>query len=675
MSEALASPAYLPFVPTEDAREFNEILPAAREKARLLHDVACRVHAAPSKAKTRAYQDAAAELGVAFNTVYNPVSAFLKSRDWRNLIDRKLAGSKFWMIRHPKSHPAEFITFWHDLVLSNQRAAKPAYEKLMDRLAKWRAGDANSAIPGYVIPPANCPGKRHPRQWSYKNLLRIAPSEIETIAARNGRAEAMKLLPAIFTTRKGGWVCMEYQFDDMWHDFEVIHNMQICRLLEFNAIDYYSGFLFNPGLKPRFKNSEGVNEGLTEKQFRIWAIHLLATTGWSPRGTTLQGERGTAAFRDLAPKLVHWSNGLLKIPLPGMSGAPAFIGGWAERAKGNPNAKGLKEGMGKIIHNRLASLPGQIGMNPEDKPSSAFGRDREANELIALQRHLSTPLHLTHLTFADAAFEIVKTYMEINRRTDHAMEGWIEEGLYTQEYCVDPHNDTWINIGDLPDEQRQAVAIIAGINPHSLRPRRLSPLEVIKPHLPQNIKLSPEAEADCLYDDTRRDVGVTDRHITFEDKDLGPGKFRFFAEYQDRAGFTRTIPNGEEVQLVIQPFDPDRAYLYDMRGRYLGRAQRDNSIQRSDVEAIQHKIGKKERRFKDAKLGAEFTQGLKREKQLTHNTRVLLDSIEQKILTDRGLSPGKSQPSVTEAEMEDDYSSADLAPLPVNLADDCEDLV
>jgi hypothetical protein len=662
----------LPFVPMEEAWEFNEIRPDARERARRLHAVACRVHAAP-KNKTAVYQECARELGLSFNAVYEPVKKFLLHTDWRHLIDRRAAGSKFWHTQHPTTHPQEFIKYWQGLVLDNQRAAAPAYAKLIDQLRKWRAGDQDSAIPGFIVPPPNAKGRKHPRKWSYKNLLRIQPEELDLIAARNGRAAAMKLMPHILTTRKGGWPCMEYQFDDMWHDFEVIHNMQICRLLEFNAIDYYSGFIFNPGLKPRFKNADGTNESLTEKQFRLWSVQMLATTGWSPRGTTLQGERGTAAFRALAPKLKHWSGGLLKIPLPGMSGAPAFVGGWNELAKGNPNAKALKEGMGKIIHNRLASLPGQVGMNPKDKPASSTGRDKEAEQLIALQRHIATPLHHTHLTFEQGAFEVVKTYMEINRRTEHEMEGWLEEGLFTQEYCADPTNDIWINIGELPDESRQAITIISASNPQFLRPRKLSPLEVISPALPHNIRLSPEAEADCLYEDCRRDCGVTNGKFSFEDKDYGVGKFRYIAEYKDRNGFTRLLPNDSEAQLVINPFNPERGFVYDMRGSYLGIVRRDHSVMRSDVDALHRKIGDKERRYKDAKLGSEIILAGKREGQMTHNTRAMLDSLEQNVLIKHGLA----QPTNTSAEfsMDEEYSSADLTPQPANIAADSHGLI
>jgi hypothetical protein len=656
MSSALApaSVPYLPFVPQEDAAEFLEVRPKAREKAQRLHGVAVRVHAAPKARKTATYQECARELGVAFNTLYAPVNGFLKSGDWRHLIDRSIAGAQFWLRSHPATHPADFIQFWHGLVESNQRCAAAAYSVLMERLRLWRSGDPQSAIPGFAVPPLNATGCRHPRKMSLRDLMRILPGSVELTASRNGRTEAMKHLPAIHTTRKGGWPCMEYQFDDMWHDFEVIHNAQICRLLEFNAVDFYSGFIFNPGLKPRFKNDEGRNETLTEREFRLWSINFLATTGWSPRGTTLQGERGTAAFRALAPKLIHWSNGLLKIPLPGMSGAPAIVGGHAERAKGNPNAKALKEGLGKLIHNRLADLPGQIGMHPADRPASSFGRDKETMDLLALQQHIPTPLNLTHMPFEHAAYVVVQRYMDINRRHDHDMEGWIEEGLYTQEYHADPARDLWINIGDLPESSRQAITIIAASNPDSLRPRRLSPHEVIAPALPHNIRLCPEAEADCLYEDARRTLAVTNGHLSFQDKDYGPGTYRYIAEYQGRDGFRRLLPNDEEVQLVCNPFNPERAFLYNPKGVYLGIVQRDHSIQRADRDAIHRAQGNKERLYKDTMLAAAVRHGTKREHQLTDNARILLDSMRYPATVPTPTAPAY--------DLSADYASADLAP-------------
>jgi hypothetical protein len=138
-------------------------------------------------------------------------------------------------------------------------------------------------------------------------------------------------------------------------------------------------------------------------------------------------------------------------------------------------------------------------------------------------------------------------------------------------------------------------------------------------------------------------------------------------------GFTRILPNDSEAQLVINPFNPERGFVYDMRGCYLGIVRRDHSVMRSDVDAIHRKIGEKERRYKDAKLGSEIILAGKRESQMTHNTRAMLDTLEQDVLVKHGLA----QPTNTAPEfgMDDEYSAADLTPQPANIAADSYGLV
>lgn len=618
----------LEFIPADDQTEFLSLSRATRAKAEQLHHIAERVVAATGR-KMEVYQQLAEEMKVHVNTIYKPVSQFISTRNWRVLIDRRLE-PKLWHTKTTRELPHAFVEFWKQLVEDNQRCAKTAYEFLIMRLHSWRRGNLELAIPGYVVAPPNAPGKTHPRKWSYRDLLRCGPSDIELAAARNGRSAARKLTPAVFTTRKGGYPLMELQFDDMWHDFEVIYQKKLCRILEFNAVDYYSTYVFNPGLRPRV-NMDGTNKSLTEREFRIYAIHLLATVGWSPRGTTLQAERGTAAFRDgLAQKLVRWSNGSLRIPLPGMSGQSAFVGGWSERAKGNPNAKALKEGMGKIIHNRLASLPGQVGMNPTDKPSSSFGRDAETLSLLQLQGLITggEGLQLSHLTFEQGVQRIYQVYAMINDRVDHRNESWEEEGLITTEFLTDPANDAWLNLSMMPEAQRSAIAQVSAHCPHLFRIRNQSPAEVLQPALAHTIKLSPQAEADCLYDDCKRDVVVSKGHLSFQDAEMGLGTFRYKARYQGVDGFPRQIPNDESVTIVVNPFNPDRGFIFDLRGAYLGLVQRDHDVMRSDVDALHRKIGAAEADFKAAKLAAEFRHGLKRENQLNHNARTLIDSLQ-----------------------------------------------
>ena len=643
----------------DDHAEFCALKPDVKARVIRLYDVAKMIHGT-TKGKTERYKELAKEMGISFNALYEPVNAFLKSGDWRVLVDRR-KHSELWLRKNScDGLPHDFKEFWKDCVESNQRCASVAYDYLMLRLSAWRKGDNDAAIPGYNRPPANAPGKSHPQYWSYRTLCRNAPSDIELAASREGRTDARKLTPGVITTRKTGYPLQEIQFDDMWHDFHVIHGTQITRILEFGAVDWYSTYIFNPGLKPRL-NMDGVNKVLTERDFRLFAVNLLFTVGWSPRGTVLRGERGTAAFRKgLADRLRHWSNGQISIPLPGMSGAPALVGGFSELAKGNPNAKALKEGRGKIIHNYLAALPGQTGMNPANMPASADGRNKETSMLLALQGMVPN-LQLSHLTFDQGVRAICHVYDLINNRWDHDNEGWIEENLVTQDYLIDQMTDSWLPLMNVPSDQRGAFEIIAQHNPNLLRTRLMTPLEVIQPALKGTVKLSREAMFDCIYDDCRRVETVESGLVQFKDKDMGPGTFRYKACYQGRDGFMKTIPNGETLHFVVNPFYPEIAGIFKTNGQYLGCTKRHHDVVRSDVDAVQRRMGEAAAAFKDATLAASYRQGTKRESQLTANAKAILDAISNP-------TPVPKLPSnyVPSHDLMVDYSEAELVSAPAS---------
>jgi hypothetical protein len=615
----------LTLYPPDDHAEFMSLKPPVRARVWQLFDAAAII-AATGKGKTEEYKRLATEMKCSFNALYQPVNAFLKSGDWRALVDRRQQPELWLRKQGCDGLPHDFVQFWKDCVESNPRSASVAYDFIILRLEAWRKGDASAAIPGYHRPPVNAAGKPHPRNWSYRNLCRHTPTDIELAAAHDGRREARKLVPGVITTRKTGYPLQELQFDDMWHDFHVIHGTQLTRILEFNAVDWYSTYIFNPGLKPRL-NMDGVNKALTEKDFRLYAVTLLYTVGWSPRGTRLQGERGTAAFRSgLADRLRHWSNGLLTIPLPGMSGTPALAGGFSEIAKGNPNAKALKEGRGKIIHNYLAALPGQTGMNPDDQPASIHGRNQETMQLLSLQGMVKG-LQLSHQTFEEGVRAICHVNDLINRRWDHDNEGWVEENLITQDFLADPSTETWLPLANIPADQRGAFQIIAMHSPNLLRTRRMTPLEVITPALQHTIKLTPEAMFDCIYEDVRRVETVNSGLLEFRDKDIGPGVFRYKAQYQGRDGFTKYLQNSEVVHLVVNPFHPELAGIFKPNGQYLGATRRHHDVVRGDVDAIHRRIGEVEGDFKTARLAAEYRHGLKRENQLNTHAKALLDSL------------------------------------------------
>jgi hypothetical protein len=631
-----------PLYPPEDDDEFMGLKPPARERAWFLYHTAAQVAAAPKKTRVATVKAIAESHGKSFNAVYEPVREFLQSFDWRVLIDRR-QHADLWVRKSAGNFlPAAFIQHWMLLVENNQRCAKTAYRLLMIQLDSWRRGDMTQAIPGYVSPPPNAPGKRHPRQWSCRNLQRVKSSDIEIEAVRHGKAAAMKLLPAVLTSRIGGYPLQEVQFDDRWIDIECVYgdNRTLSRLLEFCGIDWYSGFHFSPWLRPRV-NLDGVNKSLSERDFRLFAVHFAATTGWSPRGTTYRGERGMCAFRcGLGDKLARHSGGGITIAEPGMSGDPAFGGGFRELAKGNPNAKAIKEGMGKLLHNLAAGIIGQTGMNPADKPASHAGRDAETRALLDLQGFVSRPLYLSHLRFEQVAMALFKVYDLANARHDHTNEGWLEERLVVEELCVDPARDLWVPVTSLPADRRQLFDLVASSTPGLTRPRRMSPAEVLTPHLEDALCLTPAAVADCIFDDVKRKVTIAGSRAEFRDLDhYGPGVFRYPNIVQGPNGFPKTLPNGEELWLVVHPSLPEIGHYFAPDGRYLGRVARDNAPTRHDADAVNREIGRKEGRYKAATLGLQIRHGIKRESDITANTETLIDSIRDDIRREMGIQP------------------------------------
>ena len=637
-----------PLYPPQDDDEFMSHKPPARDRAWDLYHCAEVLYAAPPKRRMAVCKELAAERGKSLNTIYEPVKAYLETLDWHMLMDRRRHSDQ-WVRKSEKAfHPMAFVQLWQTMVENNHNCAKTAYRLLMGRLAAWRRGDMSQSIPGYVSPPPNAPGKRHPAKMSYRDLLRVKSSDVELEAARHGKVAAWKKLPAILTTRVGGYPGQEFQFDDRWIDFECAYADKLVRILEFCCIDWYSGYHFSPWLRPRI-DLDGVNKGLSERDFRLYAVHHAATVGWHPRGTTYRGELGMCAFRcGLDAKLERHSGGLITIAKPGRSGEPAYIGGFRELAKGNPDAKALKEGQGKLLHNLAAGIIGQTGRNPADQPANHTGRDAETKAMMALQGLVSRPLRLSHLTFEEATMAVFKSFEIANTRFDHQTEGWIEERLVVEEFCVDPGRDLWVPVTTLPDDRRMIFDLVAQATPGLTRPRKMSPAEVVHPYLDEARKLTPAAVADCIFEDVKRKVTITGGLAEFRDLDnYGPGVYRYPSRFQGTDGFAKTLPNGEELWLVVHPAMPATGHYFAPDGRYLGRVSRDESITRHDVEALQRKIGKKAAVFKDATLGLQVRHGLKREQDLTENAAALMDTIRDEIRREHGILPA-GRPVATE---------------------------
>jgi hypothetical protein len=582
--------------------------------------------------------------------------------------------------------PDAFVTFWKTEVEKNQRAARPVHRLLCLRYKRWAAGDYSQAVPGYPHCPPPYRRTGLPHGWTYSNLIRVQPSKIELQASRQGRSAALELIAGVATTRVGSRPFSEIQFDDMWHDFlvTVARQGQPCRLLEFGCMDRHSGFIFPPGLKPRLKNqASGKQEQLNGRDFTLFVINFLIDYGWHPEGTKFNVENGTAAIsRELEDKLLFWSRGLVTIMRSGMSGSPAYKGGYSERAKGNYKVKAVKEGAGKMIHNQLAHLPGQVGMNRDNLPAENDGRVKETRGLLALTAalpELAAKLQMGHLPLAEAVQAVNGANAILNNRTDHQIEGWEELGYMVEEFCASPEMGGWTNLNDalaqLPEGRRELVKVQLELNPDLVRRRKLSPREVLEPCLTGLIRL-PDAAIPDLLGKAYGEVKTVARGTVQFTRPEFSSPLRYRATYLDLDGYRRRIDEGDKVLCHLNPWKPEWLYLScAATGRFLGKAERDTAIQREDLDALHHRMGKVQGEYKDAIRDSAHRQGLDRLPGISLNTRILREH-NAPTARDRALSAAEFQGEdlLSEADLPD-VAAGDYAPEEAHMAFDPADML
>ncbi|HBJ87120.1 MAG TPA: hypothetical protein DDZ88_25325 [Verrucomicrobiales bacterium] len=559
----------------------------------------------------RSLAQVAAGAGVSVQTARRKYDA-LRHRGWRGLINlAKCPGAD-------RSHLSpEFIEYWKSLCQSNGRKCRPAYREF---LRQFRAGHL---IPG--IEPGT-PRHTLPTGYTYANLIRHKPTRFELAAARIGRGTAADLRPKVFTTRVGLQVGQRYIFDDMWHDFLVVAlgQRKPARLLQLHAHDLYSACQFTRGLKPRLEDPEsGKSVGLNEDEMVFLVTHVLAEYGYHYDGCVLMVEHGTAAISEaLEQQLYDLTAGRVTVDRSGIQGASAFAGQYLGRGKGNFRFKSSLESLGNLIHNETANLlafPGQTGSNSRTNlPEELHGRQRHADALAcalaALPAAVATQLRLPFLEVNQAKMLVDEIMERINRRTDHALEGWVEAGLTTCDFEVP-------GVGlipsakflALPPERRAAVQALA-----SPAPRRLSPREVFEAGRSALVTLRPEHTAALLKDKHGREVVVGHDHlITFEDAALCPSPLRYLAH---------TLAPGDKYLAAVNPWSLETLHLFDARGAWVGCVRAWQTISHTDTEALHRQMGRAAQIERDllrpvAARGAALTRA--RLDDARHNATVL----------------------------------------------------
>ena len=561
--------------------------------------------------------------------------------DWKSCVDKRHEPA--WWDTHEQRVilPAGVKERFKALSEKCQRDCKTAHQLLLADLDMWRRG-RGPAIAGYDSPPPNAPGKRHPAGWSYANLMRHGSSLEELAAARDGREAALKGFPAVRTTRAGSYPLAEVQFDDMWEDATVRvvsgNKYGIRRVLGFGAIDHYTAYLFKPGLKPRLPDeNEEKMKHLTEADFRFYVAWFLTHVGYNTLGTVFNLEHGTATLRaEIAAAITRLTGGCVTIKMSGMTGKPALAGQFEGRSKGNFRAKALKEGIGKLLHNRLSHLPGQVGQSHDKLPAQHHGMAKQDEFLMALSivaPEIGQDLKYNMCLFTDYQLAVISLYNQLNERRDHAIEGYEEDRLVAKEFTFDPDAKVpvWQDLkvlNNLPEDKRAIVEAMIAKDPRMARVELLSPAEVFEPVMGEFKKLPYY----CLPEIVGRDLGLL-KMVDRKCFEIG-GKF-YLAEVRDKAGFPKQLTNGERYLVFLNPFARERLIVCDEKTMaYLGECKPWDIAPRAEADAIQAQVQERGRLMKDALAGATVRLGLGKGANHAANVRAI-NAGAKKILASR----------------------------------------
>lgn len=614
----------LPILPAARIAALGSLPARAREDADMWH----RAFTGMSGHVPQELARIAREFAVSERTVRRKHAAWLAAGgDRLALVNGSLVGKA-----HRRITP-EFIEWWKALCESYQRGSKAAYREFVRR---WRRGDL---IPG--LDP-DLPRHEVPAGCSANNLYRYAPSPYELAAARRGLGVARAAHgPKVFSTRVGLWAGSHYLFDDLWHDNFVAYSGQAVRVLEFDALDLYSACKFAWGCKPRVEVEGGRMQGLSERQMRMLLAAVLWSHGYSARGTELLVELGTAAIREDMEALLHdRTGGLITVRRGAITGREqAVVAEWLGQGKGNPRHKSPLESLRNLIHNELAALPAQTGLDPEHRPEHTAGLldyhkalTRAAaslsNDRLSLLRLPLLDYHSQFLPVLDAV------YAAINSRVEHDLEGWVEAGHVVLEYRILPDSPDWISpqrLLTLGPEQQALVTQMARTDARCVRQRKLSPHEVWQRGRGDLTKVPAFVVAEILGPDLAKEVPVRGGYFEFQDSEVAPYPLRYEARVREPEGAEYEL--GADTYCVFaNPFNLDELFVHDARGRHLGIARRDTRVSRHDLEAIKARHARVRERERDL-LAAQRARNIDRSRanvdMRDHNARVLSGEIQE----------------------------------------------
>lgn len=520
--------------------------------------------------------------------------------DWRILLNKSVA-----KVESGATLPPKFVEWFRSLCESNQRVTSEAIRELHQifRTRFTSQGKPVPMIPGYSEWPAADPATGVPAGWTEKNLYRYTPDKFELMASRIGRKAAGQLKLKVRTTRVGLKVGEFYEFDD--HEFNLITpypgTKKILRPRGFAVVDVLSGCCFSHVIKPTlWDEAEAKKRVLNERDFMWFVTSVLTGEGYrdDDTGTTLIVEHGTAAIRQaFAERIAAATGGRVKIERSGIHQHTAHGGQFRAAGGGNFRFKAHMEQFWRMIDDRLAGLPGQVGKDRDHSPEELDAVRDYTRKLLdeaagmeperAAGLQFPVVLYPQFLEFASQKFEA------INRDRNHELEGWTKLGFFLKAWREDPAQIDWRTEDDfhaLPESDRLALAPRIAADPRLQGALRMSRRDVWQRQRRELTRLNLVHLPALLGPQNAVRGGepltVRSGEFEFESWEMGTEPFRFIAwDGQQR------FAEGEKFTCFVNPFQPTALVACDAKLRVVAVCPPVAMPARNDREGMRRAMG------------------------------------------------------------------------------------
>jgi hypothetical protein len=560
--------------------------------------------------------DFAGQRGYSQQRFYKLFRAYMETGDWKCLVNKSLAGPRWYAAAAGNNLPDAFLDFVaSEWALAQRDKFLAVHQRIVARLDRWRRGDETAALPGFVTPPPADTVKGLPKGWSYDNMKIAVEERISkfsrTLVQRGPKAAYLGHAPHIISTRVGTEVGEYYLVDDSWNDFKVVAFGQTVRLLSFHILDLTSGHNCKRGYKPALTDEHDIERRLQDKEM-IWltTAHLQAH-GYRTAGTTFICEKATGTIKPEVEEILVNFGLPIAVQRGPRGGGPGIDALFTGPGGGNPRWKAPLESHFNLVRNRtdhLLEFPGQTGSYSSGlpMPEGLAGLERDTKALIEAARALPLEraelLQLGMLNFADAIFALERIMDVINFRIDHALEGWRKCGFRAVEWR--PHQSAlWLPSTELISEkfsavERSAFGALIAANPLLKRERNLSPAEVFYPgaaklkKLPDHVAallmaLIPptSTEEECVVE-----RGVLPVRVRELDQDE---PLRFGLTRRDGRGTEEPLKTGEKYLVRVNGCDPSKAFLYHADGSFAGVANYHGRDSRDEIQTNHRQFAEK----------------------------------------------------------------------------------